>query len=780
MRHHTVHMGSRKQSRAALGVLLGTIGIAALAPHESLRAHHGPGSDTISIAHYNVQFLFPDWVPQFVLDAFGHFPATTERASAIGQQLACRDIISFNEVSNDPRRDDIFAALEANAAACGKPALVDGGSRFWNFFVGPDNSQTDPVLNDEIAIASRFPITHVHTLIYNDCAGVDCFADKGALHVRVWRGPGHHGRDAIDVFTTHMNDGEPSILLAQLDQLAAFIQAHHDPALPAIVMGDFNIPGNPDDLTNVDSLYNDMLEKLRGPLPELVDTGNPEDGTNEGATSRIDYLLVSDVDAQPTTVNYFTSVTPEGLSDHGSLLTTGAWNIRAYPPNPSVNLPKETRVEVSRLEEITADVPAVVPVPVPVIIPTPIGPVTLFFPVLVGCDGLTDHFGNLQLFAGNVAFSNFDEDHTFEGDDITPGWNAGVTTDAGVPSGLVTFDLFDDDDFFCGGGNDTQDINPFNGDFGIGLGLDFGADGIFFGSTRLATIGEPIFLAGTDADDRARATLFIETFYSSAHDSDGDGLIDADEAYTHGTDAEDPDTDDDGLNDGDEVNVHHTDPLNPDTDGDGLTDGDEVNVHHTDPLDADSDDDDLTDGEEINVYGTDPLDPDTDNDDLEDGEEVHVYHTDPLDPDTDDDELTDGEEVLIYHTDPLDPDTDDDELMDGLEVKVVGTDPLDPDTDDDGLKDGEDVEFIENVINGLAAASFGNPTHQATLVTRLEAIELQIAQGHRDEAITEIAKLMMRVDGCGSAADQNDWIINCTDQLLVRSLLQLLATNLAS
>ena len=780
MRHHTVHKRSGKGSRAPFGILLGAIGIAALAPHEPVRADHGPGSDTISIAHYNVQFLFPDWVPQFVLDAFGHFPATTARASAIGAQLACRDIISFNEVSNDPRRDDIFAALEANAAACGKPALVDGGARFWNFYVGPDNSQTDPVLNDEIAIASRFPITHVHTLVYNDCAGFDCFADKGALHVRLWRGPGHHGRDAIDVFTTHMNDGEPSILLSQLDQLAAFIQAHHDPALPAIVMGDFNIPGNPDDVTNVDSLYNDMLEKLRGPLPELVDTGNPEDGTNEGATNRIDYILVSDVETEPTTVTYFTDVTPEGLSDHGALRTTGEWTIRNFPPNPSLTLPKDVRVEVSRLEEITADVPAVIPVPVPVIIPTPLGPITLFFPVLVGCDGLTDHFGNLMLVTSGLASNSPDEDHTFEGDDITPGWGVSVFTDGGFPGGAVTFDLFDDDDLVCGGGNDTQDINPFSGAFGIVLGLDFGADGIFVGSTRLATIGEPIFLAGTDADDRARATLFIETVYSSTHDSDGDGLIDADEAYTHGTDPEDPDTDDDGLNDGEEINTYGTDPLDADTDDDQLSDGDEVHVYGTDPLDADSDDDGLTDGEEINTYGTDPLDPDTDDDQLNDGDEVHIYHTDPLDPDTDDDQLTDGEEVLIYHTDPLDPDTDDDELMDGLEVKVVGTDPLDADTDDDGLKDGEDVEFIENVVNGLAAGAFSNPQHRETIVTRLEAIENSIAQGQRGAAINEIGNLMTRVNGCGSTADQNDWIVSCPDQLLVRSLLELLATNLAS
>lgn len=104
------------------------------------------------------------------------------------------------------------------------------------------------------------------------------------------------------------------------------------------------------------------------------------------------------------------------------------------------------------------------------------------------------------------------------------------------------------------------------------------------------------------------------------------------------------DSDGDGLLDADEVNVHGTNPLDPDTDDDGLSDGDEVNVHGTDPLDADSDDDGLNDGDEVNVYGTDPLDPDTDDDGLNDGVEV-ATGMDPLDPDTDDDGIPDGRDV---------------------------------------------------------------------------------------------------------------------------------------
>ena len=182
-------------------------------------------------------------------------------------------------------------------------------------------------------------------------------------------------------------------------------------------------------------------------------------------------------------------------------------------------------------------------------------------------------------------------------------------------------------------------------------------------------------------------------------DTDGDGLLDADEVAVYGTDPLDADTDDDGLTDGEEVLVHLTDPLNPDTDGGTVGDGVEV-VNGTDPLDpsddvppSDSDGDGLLDDDEVNIYLTDPLNPDTDGDGLLDGEEVLVFLTDPLNPDTDGDGLLDGEEGADHGTDPLDADTDDDGLLDGEEVDIHFTDPLDPDTDGDLLIDGDEIDI---------------------------------------------------------------------------------------
>lgn len=91
-------------------------------------------------------------------------------------------------------------------------------------------------------------------------------------------------------------------------------------------------------------------------------------------------------------------------------------------------------------------------------------------------------------------------------------------------------------------------------------------------------------------------------------DSDGDGLLDSEEANI-GTDPFNPDTDGDGLSDGEEVRNHKTDPLNPDSDWDGLKDGAEVMVYKTNPLDPDTDHGGVTDGHEVIEDGTNPLNP---------------------------------------------------------------------------------------------------------------------------------------------------------------------------
>jgi hypothetical protein len=209
----------------------------------------------------------------------------------------------------------------------------------------------------------------------------------------------------------------------------------------------------------------------------------------------------------------------------------------------------------------------------------------------------------------------------------------------------------------------------------------------------------------------------------------------------------------------------------PDTDGDGLTDRRE----------------DANDNGVVDAGETDPNNPDTDGDQLGDGAEVKGANpTNPLDADSDDDGLLDGREDADHdgaldpgETNPNNPDTDGDGLPDGIEV-AGGQNPLDPDTDHDGIPDGRDVEFLQNVLDKFPPGAFKASGHRVALKANLDAIEDQVRRGKIAQAIRELDRLRTRVDGCGTTAQSDDWIVDCGSQTAFRKLLDLLAANLRS
>ena len=280
----------------------------------------------------------------------------------------------------------------------------------------------------------------------------------------------------------------------------------------------------------------------------------------------------------------------------------------------------------------------------------------------------------------------------------------------------------------------------------------------------------PGFSAGTQtvSSDNLKVTFSVA---SNTTDSDGDGLGDCYEQALG------------------------TLPNNPDTDNDGLKDGIEVNGSNpTKPLIADSDNDALLDGiEDANHNGTwdsgetNPNNPDTDQDILQDGCEVLGSNpTKPLDSDSDDDSLLDGVEDANHNctldpneTNPNDPDSDDDGLNDGFEV-ANGTNPLDADSDDDGISDGEDVEWIQGSINTLPDNVFQGTGNRTAILSQLDAIEVLVSKGKLTQAVNELKLLRTHVDGCGASADGNDWIVECTAQIKIRTYIDLLISNLTN
>jgi len=268
---------------------------------------------------------------------------------------------------------------------------------------------------------------------------------------------------------------------------------------------------------------------------------------------------------------------------------------------------------------------------------------------------------------------------------------------------------------------------------------------------------------------------------------------DSDDLRISYTIARQPDTDGDGLDACGEP-FYGTDPALRDTDGDDLGDGIEVNGSNaTNPLVADSDADGLKDGrEDLNANGaldtgeTNPNDRDSDDDLLSDGIEVDGSNpTNPLIADSDGDGLNDGREDINLNgaldageTNPNNADSDADGLTDGQEIEF-GTNPLDADSDDDGLVDGRDVDWIANAIRALPTSAIKSPAdgNRSAMLNLLADAEALLRKGKLIAARDKLTTLRKRVDGCGTSPDGNDWIVDCTNQIKIRALVDLLLTN---
>jgi Bacterial TSP3 repeat len=165
------------------------------------------------------------------------------------------------------------------------------------------------------------------------------------------------------------------------------------------------------------------------------------------------------------------------------------------------------------------------------------------------------------------------------------------------------------------------------------------------------------------------------------HDSDGDGLTNAEEALL-GLNPDIADMDGDGFDDGYDWFYMSATVWNDwfaDPDGDGLASGWEYYLR-TNPLWWDSDGDGMSDWEE-----------DMDNDNRPNGHEIggwYGFATDPTNSDSDNDEMGDGWE-LYYHY-----------LSGGIGFNPLAWNDPEAHSDGDGLSDGEEYQWNTNPLSG--------------------------------------------------------------------------------
>jgi endonuclease/exonuclease/phosphatase family metal-dependent hydrolase len=215
------------------------------------------------------------------------------------------DLVGLCEVFSDGEREDIRGALH---------------DLYPHFREGPDEDDLES--DGGLLLLSKHPLLAADDFIYRDCDGNDCYANKGMIHVRVQAGS---WQTPIDVFHTHAQDMSTddgvSTLYAQLLKMQQFIQSRVNPAFPAIVMGDLNIPAEHP------QHYSQLLGRLAGMRDCWTIVGNPAAG---GPTSVRDSNFYEDDDDRPAQDHRFDYV----------LLRAGE---RAIPIVSSVDILRFTR-----------------------------------------------------------------------------------------------------------------------------------------------------------------------------------------------------------------------------------------------------------------------------------------------------------------------------------------------------------------------------------------------------------------------------------------------------
>jgi hypothetical protein len=91
---------------------------------------------------------------------------------------------------------------------------------------------------------------------------------------------------------------------------------------------------------------------------------------------------------------------------------------------------------------------------------------------------------------------------------------------------------------------------------------------------------------------------------------------------------------------------------------------------------------------------------------------------------------------------------------------------------------GITVNALQSDISGLPTSAFKNKSHRRAMLNALADAEQAIANGNSALAVSTLDDLLWHLSGCGATADRNDWIVDCTGQLKIRSSIQIIVASL--
>lgn len=200
------------------------------------------------------------------------------RAAEIGNQLADSeyDVIFFQEAFAPATRKKIWKKLRD------KFPHESGTFKKRRFLT---------VLNSGLWAMSRYPLTVLDHVYFDECSGTDCYATKGALLIEL-----QLPDCKIQIAGTHMQAWpgakQDQIRFSQLTQMRNMLDEFRQQGIDQIVLGDLNLDNyNPEYDKTINELLDTSSSPLMGPIRySAYEASNSH--TDKKIPELLDYILL--------------------------------------------------------------------------------------------------------------------------------------------------------------------------------------------------------------------------------------------------------------------------------------------------------------------------------------------------------------------------------------------------------------------------------------------------------------------------------------------------------
>lgn len=197
-------------------------------------------------------------------------------------------------------RPDVVGLCEVFADGEREKIRTDLSGHYPDYREGPDEADLDS--DGGLLILSKHRINKSHQIIFRQCAGADCWANKGVIHIQIQPAGSPM---PLDIFFSHTQNiaenGGKAALYSQLTKIGNMVTAFADFHTPTFIMGDLNIPAG--NLAN----YQTLIKNLGNPIDLWITKHpgtdgftfarsnfyeDPDDSPDINGQQRLDYILM--------------------------------------------------------------------------------------------------------------------------------------------------------------------------------------------------------------------------------------------------------------------------------------------------------------------------------------------------------------------------------------------------------------------------------------------------------------------------------------------------------